>query len=42
MPLLGGKRPFHYKQTPPCRFDAVLMQALEGAQPEWLKDAFAA
>ncbi len=30
------------KQTPPCRFDAVLMQALEGAQPEWLKDAFAA
>jgi putative endonuclease len=30
---LAGKRP-----TPPCRFDAVLIEA--GAEPVWIKDAF--
>ncbi len=30
------------RHTPPCRFDAVLLQSLEHADPEWLKDAFAA
>jgi len=28
--------------TPPCRFDAVLFDALDGAVPQWLKNAFSA
>jgi putative endonuclease len=27
---------------PPCRFDAVLMSALQGTPPEWLRNAFEA
>ncbi|MDD5181473.1 MAG: YraN family protein [Gallionellaceae bacterium] len=26
--------------TPPCRFDAVLLQAADGNDIEWIKDAF--
>jgi putative endonuclease len=26
--------------TPPCRFDAVLLQAQDGSDIEWVKDAF--
>lgn len=36
----------HYLATlahiPPCRFDAVLLQAGDGSDIEWLKDAFGA
>lgn len=28
--------------VPPCRFDAVLFGALDGGDPEWLKNAFGA
>jgi putative endonuclease len=27
---------------PPCRFDVVLMSALQGTPPEWLRNAFEA
>lgn len=27
-------------RTPPCRFDAVLLDALDPARIEWLRDAF--
>lgn len=27
-------------RTPPCRFDAVLLQASDGSGIEWIKDAF--
>lgn len=34
----------HYLQqlgkTPACRFDVVLLSALEGVEPEWIKNAF--
>jgi putative endonuclease len=34
----------HYLQqlggTPPCRFDVVLLSALEGIEPEWIRNAF--
>ena len=26
--------------TPPCRFDAVLLDTLENATPEWVRNAF--
>ena len=26
--------------VPPCRFDAVLLQAVDGSSIEWIKDAF--
>ena len=26
--------------TPPCRFDALLLQAADGSDIEWIKDAF--
>lgn len=26
--------------TPPCRFDAVLLQAADGSDIEWIRDAF--
>lgn len=26
--------------TPPCRFDAVLLQTADGSDIEWIKDAF--
>ena len=26
--------------TPPCRFDAVLLQAADGSDIEWVRDAF--
>jgi putative endonuclease len=29
-------------RTPPCRFDAVLFEALDGSAPQWLKNAFGA
>ena len=29
-------------RTPPCRFDAVLLDTLESARPEWIKNAFTA
>jgi len=29
-------------RTPPCRFDAVLLQAGDGSDIEWVKDAFGA
>ncbi len=29
-------------RTPPCRFDAVLLDALDPARIEWLRDAFSA
>jgi putative endonuclease len=29
-------------RTPPCRFDAVLLDALDPARIEWLRDVFAA
>ena len=28
--------------TPPCRFDAVLLQAADGSDMEWIRDAFGA
>lgn len=28
--------------TPPCRFDAVLLQSTDGKALEWVKDAFSA
>ena len=27
-------------RTPPCRFDALLLQAADGSDIEWIKDAF--
>ena len=34
----------HYLSTlghiPPCRFDAVLLDTLENASPEWIRNAF--
>ena len=32
----------NFAHLPPCRFDAVLLQALEGSQIEWIRDAFGA
>jgi putative endonuclease len=32
----------HLKQIPPCRFDAVLLQAQDGSDIEWIKNAFGA
>ncbi len=36
----------HYLGTlahiPPCRFDAVLLDSLDGVRLEWIKDAFSA
>lgn len=36
----------HYLSTlrslPPCRFDALLLQSVDGAEIEWLRNAFAA
>lgn len=29
-------------RIPPCRFDALLLQATDGSDIEWIKDAFAA
>lgn len=29
-------------RTPPCRFDALLFDALDNTAPEWLKNAFSA
>jgi putative endonuclease len=31
-----------FKQIPPCRFDAVLMQSADLKQIEWIKNAFTA
>lgn len=31
-----------FPKPPPCRFDAVLLGAAEGATIEWIKDAFRA
>ena len=30
------------KESPPCRFDAVLLNQLSEAQLEWMRDAFSA
>ena len=27
-------------RTPPCRFDAILLQAVDGSDIEWIRDAF--
>lgn len=27
-------------RTPPCRFDALLLQSMDGGDIEWIKDAF--
>jgi putative endonuclease len=30
------------QHTPPCRFDAILMNEMDNASVEWIKDAFSA
>jgi len=30
------------RETPPCRFDAILMNEMDNASVEWIKDAFCA
>jgi putative endonuclease len=32
----------HLPRTPPCRFDAILLDALDPARIEWLRDIFGA
>ncbi len=32
----------HLAHTPPCRFDVVLMDDAQGAQAQWLRNAFEA